>query len=233
MKILLEDRLKGGVDVKDLGKYLKRFDPKEVKMGVKDEKEHTKDPKIAAEIASDHLSSSPHYYSRLKAAHIESTDVFEFNFHDILEGEDDPIGLIPTSSYTLKKTEPKKITPKEKVPRRKGLTRAPGQIARDVERVSKRETLQADLTRKNAQPYEIEAALKVFDFSKDKGGTVHGLRKPARPPMGDLARSLGKAARFNPFKDVSFGKTKPVQVSTDSFGLKSKKTDPKYSGTRQ
>jgi len=84
-----KDHLKGGVDAKNLKKFLNRFDPKEVKMGVEDEKEHTKDPAVAAEIASDHLAGSPHYYSRLKRAHIESTDIFDFNFHDILESNDD------------------------------------------------------------------------------------------------------------------------------------------------
>lgn len=118
-----KDRLKGGVDAENLGKYLKRFDPKEVKMGVKDEKEHTKDPRIAAEIASDHLSDSPHYYSRLKAAHIESTDVFEFNFHDIIETEDPddvPIGakISIAAPAVVKKVEPKVVSTEKREPGR-------------------------------------------------------------------------------------------------------------------
>jgi 2'-5' RNA ligase len=42
------------------------FDPKELKMGIKEEMEHTNDKKIAKEIAKDHLIEDPKYYSRMK-----------------------------------------------------------------------------------------------------------------------------------------------------------------------
>ena len=91
-KIRFEDRIKGGADVANLTRYLNRFDPEEVAKGIKVEKEHTKDPDLAAEIASDHFSEDPHYYSKLKKSGIvgESTNVFEFNFFDILEAGFDP-----------------------------------------------------------------------------------------------------------------------------------------------
>jgi hypothetical protein len=41
------------------------FDPEQVKMGIKIELEHTDDPKLAREIALDHLSEIPDYYTRL------------------------------------------------------------------------------------------------------------------------------------------------------------------------
>lgn len=41
-------------------------DSKEFEMGLKEEKEHTDDPKVAEEIALDHLASDPKYYTKLK-----------------------------------------------------------------------------------------------------------------------------------------------------------------------
>lgn len=40
----------------------------QLKMGVKVEKEHTSDSKIAREITLDHLAELPDYYTRLKKA---------------------------------------------------------------------------------------------------------------------------------------------------------------------
>lgn len=42
------------------------FDPKQLKAGIKVELEHTNDPKIAREIAMDHLTEDPLYYQKLK-----------------------------------------------------------------------------------------------------------------------------------------------------------------------
>jgi len=41
------------------------FDEKELRIGIKIEMEHTDDPEIAKEIAKDHLSECPKYYSFL------------------------------------------------------------------------------------------------------------------------------------------------------------------------
>lgn len=38
------------------------FDPEQLENGIKHEMEHTKDRKIAKEIAKDHLSEDPNYY---------------------------------------------------------------------------------------------------------------------------------------------------------------------------
>lgn len=43
----------------------KRFDKQQLKMGVKVEKEHTNNPKIAKQIAKAHLSEFPTYYTGL------------------------------------------------------------------------------------------------------------------------------------------------------------------------
>lgn len=58
-----KDRLPGG---KADDKTPADFDPKKLREGAKHEREHTSNPKIAEEIAMDHLSEDPRYYSKLK-----------------------------------------------------------------------------------------------------------------------------------------------------------------------
>jgi hypothetical protein len=43
-----------------------QFDPIELQMGIKDEMEHTDDPKESEKIAKVHLKKHPNYYSQLK-----------------------------------------------------------------------------------------------------------------------------------------------------------------------
>ena len=61
-----EDVLPGG---KADGQPSSDFDPEQMKMGIKVESEHTDDPKVAEEIARDHLAEDPEYYTKLKAIH--------------------------------------------------------------------------------------------------------------------------------------------------------------------
>lgn len=42
------------------------FDAEQLKMGIEVEMEHTDDPKMAKEIAKDHLKEDPKYYTKLK-----------------------------------------------------------------------------------------------------------------------------------------------------------------------
>lgn len=46
------------------------FDQSELKMGIKIEMEHTNDGNVAREIAMDHLTEDPKYYTKLKKAHL-------------------------------------------------------------------------------------------------------------------------------------------------------------------
>lgn len=48
------------------GKSILEFDLDQIKMGIKVEMEHTKDPYVALEIAMDHLAEIPDYYMRLE-----------------------------------------------------------------------------------------------------------------------------------------------------------------------
>jgi hypothetical protein len=57
------NKLKGG---RADGKSPKDFDPKQLAAGVKVEKEHTSDTKVAMEIAMDHLTEDANYYKKLK-----------------------------------------------------------------------------------------------------------------------------------------------------------------------
>lgn len=67
-KKLNEDLLQGGIGD---DKPSKEFDREDLKRGAKEEMEHTKDIKIAMEIAKDHLTEDPNYYSKLNKAGLE------------------------------------------------------------------------------------------------------------------------------------------------------------------
>lgn len=63
---LREDRLPGGK-----GDTLKPkdVDSVQLRMGIEVEMEHTKDRRLAREIALDHLAEDPKYYTKLKRVH--------------------------------------------------------------------------------------------------------------------------------------------------------------------
>ena len=56
------DKLKGGLADNQPDK---KFDKKQLELGKKVEKEHTKDPKLTKEISKDHLTEDPKYYTHL------------------------------------------------------------------------------------------------------------------------------------------------------------------------
>ena len=60
-------------DDEELMERKKKFDPKQLEMGTKVEKEHTKSTKKAKKIATDHLKEKPDYYTKLKKAGLEET----------------------------------------------------------------------------------------------------------------------------------------------------------------
>lgn len=61
---LLGDLIKGVGKHKDTPES--KFDPKQLKMGMEVEKEHTDNPALTIQIAKDHLIEIPDYYTRLK-----------------------------------------------------------------------------------------------------------------------------------------------------------------------
>lgn len=83
------------------------FDPKQVKMGMKVESEHTSDKEVAMEIVLDHLSEDPHYYTKLKK--VEESSIKKITKKQILleiineinnwmdEQADEVAGMIPKS----------------------------------------------------------------------------------------------------------------------------------------
>jgi len=56
--------------LKGVGKHkevpVTKFDPQQIKMGIEVEHEHTDNDALAQQIAKDHLSEIPDYYTRLK-----------------------------------------------------------------------------------------------------------------------------------------------------------------------
>ena len=69
MMIEWEDKIPGGKADKSKPSD---FDPEQLRMGIEVEMEHTKNRKLAKEIAMDHLREDPKYYSKLKKVHKES-----------------------------------------------------------------------------------------------------------------------------------------------------------------
>lgn len=65
IKILIKEReeLKGGAGD---NKPDSDFNSQQLEIGIKHEMEHTKNRKIAKEIAKDHLSEDPNYYKKIK-----------------------------------------------------------------------------------------------------------------------------------------------------------------------
>lgn len=65
IRILIKEReeLKGG---RADNRSDSDFDAEQLEIGIKHEMEHTKNRKIAKEIAKDHLSEDPNYYKKLK-----------------------------------------------------------------------------------------------------------------------------------------------------------------------
>ena len=57
------EKLPGGLGDNKPDSY---FDPDQLEMGIKVEMEHTTDPELAREIAKDHLTEDPKYYTKLQ-----------------------------------------------------------------------------------------------------------------------------------------------------------------------
>lgn len=66
IKYIHEERALQGGRAEEKGITEKDVDPKELKMGIKVEMEHTTDPLVSKEIALDHLAEIPDYYTRLE-----------------------------------------------------------------------------------------------------------------------------------------------------------------------
>lgn len=78
------------------------IDPAELAMGIKVEFEHTKNGNMAREIAQDHLSEDPHYYTKLQQSGLA----------DELEVGDDKGVVEPNTDNVDKQTAPGTVFPK-------------------------------------------------------------------------------------------------------------------------
>lgn len=107
-----EDVLPGGLADKSKPED---FDPKQLAMGIKVELEHTNDPKLAREIAMDHLKEDPRYYTKLKKIeprHEDASDMTRlrgYETHPGVGGSSGDIGLAGSIPYLdgLKKIDAK------------------------------------------------------------------------------------------------------------------------------
>lgn len=85
MFVTEDDKLPGGLADK---KRPSDFDPEQIKLGIKHELEHTNDRDLAREIAMDHLSEDPKYYSHLKENRMSMRKLFKLNESALNESED-------------------------------------------------------------------------------------------------------------------------------------------------
>lgn len=100
MALKIKDRVKGGDGQRT---SLDTLDPKELAMGLRVELEHSDDPEVALDIARDHLSVYPNYYTRLKKAKL--ADELEESLRKKRLGtqsSDDNFPLIRTTDPDLK-----------------------------------------------------------------------------------------------------------------------------------
>lgn len=63
--VLAEDMLPGG---KGDDADPSEFDVEELVLGIRHEMEHTDDPRVALEVAMDHLTENPKYYTEMSSA---------------------------------------------------------------------------------------------------------------------------------------------------------------------
>jgi hypothetical protein len=80
------DRLQGGLGD---DAEVEQFDPQQILKGMEVEMEHTDDPRIALEIAMDHLMELPDYYTRLDKMEKEGEADFDGNDNELKKYEDD------------------------------------------------------------------------------------------------------------------------------------------------
>lgn len=79
---MAEDKIQGGLADK---KKPSDFSSQQVSMGVSHEKEHTNSPTLAREIAMDHLTEDPRYYTKLEKIEKTAYDSFGDELDKILK----------------------------------------------------------------------------------------------------------------------------------------------------
>lgn len=67
-----QDKLPGGAGDNAMDSA---FNPEALAEGIKHEMEHTNDEQLAKEIAKDHLTEDPNYYSKLKQMQLSNIDL--------------------------------------------------------------------------------------------------------------------------------------------------------------
>ncbi len=68
------DLIPGG---RAMGRRPEEFDPQQLSIGQRVEMEHTTDPRVAREIAMDHLTEDPEYYRKLARIDREAAEIYQ------------------------------------------------------------------------------------------------------------------------------------------------------------
>jgi hypothetical protein len=131
------DDSKDHVDREEIEKMLAHL-KNQMYLGIEVEMEHTEDPSIAAEIAKDHLTEDPDYYTKLKKIeesmkHVVNYDsfvnivneskIFEGDVGDVTDSKTPPVEIAPTKTkISVVKTQKQGVNdPKTKKPQYKVL----------------------------------------------------------------------------------------------------------------
>jgi hypothetical protein len=121
------DKVKGGLADK---KTNKKYDKKQIKMGIKVEMEHTDDPIIAREIAMDHLTEDPIYYTKLMKMEGKLHKSYRYimnGFDELLKAKKAQVGETRHRKGGLyKKTGPNKWIQVKKGPSKKPIRKKGG-----------------------------------------------------------------------------------------------------------
>jgi len=215
-----EDKIPGGKGDKAKPED---FDPEQVAMGIKVEMEHTNDPKIALEIAMDHLTEDPHYYTKLKKVeqHEESVGF----------GKRDAQGKLhaPPGGVTIHgvKYAPGEWIPEDVIesltPEDKAKLRA-GSVARHIKANPKlaKKSEKNKTTEKPKKSYDppphIKAGLKANGFPTDKR-TAPGSQMPEK--LKKKLKDLDMEGTFPPAY-ISMSDIKVADLSQPPEKLKGK-----------
>lgn len=208
------------------GKKPKDFDSKQLKMGIKVEMEHTKNRKVAREIAMDHLTEDSKYYTHLKEMedkHVEKGELTpkkarkilhdkEVHGHPLTEQQRKFFGAIASGQTPRQKSQKgvskaRDTTPGESLSETSTeelqqtlkdiVGRLKGNSSRDEGLQKRRETIMAELKRRT------EKGCATPGMKKRSGGQGQGMaRGGGRGPIGRMGKSLELEKReFNHIQD--------------------------------
>ena len=189
-------------------KSSKKYNQKQLRLGIKIEMEHTDDPKKAKEIAMDHLEEIPDYYTRLEV--LEDRAKEEGKFKEVKKADPDPGKK--KSSIGAPKTPPKIKEPKPKIEVGSSKIKAPNINPPKAAGAS---------PHKDDVPFDVPAVKGKF---LDEPLTVGG--KPVR--QNDSHKSIWTGGEFDGDEGMLHTRGGSFKLHTHGHGTGSEETFPHH-----